>query len=64
MLSVVKLQQKKSLTICAFFKLDGLPENIPSRKREFIRYSFEKPTGIAYRHVNLPSGQRWQAELE
>ena len=47
-----------------FFSLNGLPENLPPRKREMIRFSAEKPLGITYRHANLPSGRQWLAQLE
>jgi len=47
-----------------YFRLDELPDNLPPRKREMIRLSAEKPSGITYRHVNLPSGRQWLAELE
>ena len=47
-----------------YFRLDELPENIPPRKREMIKFSAEKPSGITYRRVNLPSGRQWLAELE
>jgi 8-oxo-dGTP diphosphatase len=46
-----------------FFTLEHLPENLSPRKLEMIRFSVEKPAGITYRHVNLPSGRQWLAEL-
>jgi 8-oxo-dGTP diphosphatase len=45
-----------------FFPLEQLPENLSPRKREMIRFSAEKPAGITYRHVNLPTGRQWLAE--
>jgi 8-oxo-dGTP diphosphatase len=46
-----------------YFCPDELPENLPPRKREMIRFAAEKPEGITYRHINLPSGRQWLAEM-
>ena len=56
------IKTEESDAVC-FFEMDRLPEHLPPRKREMIQFSADKPSGITYRQVNLPSGRQGLAEL-